>query len=290
MTVAMGASGASGVIDAGGFGLWRRQVVAILRIELRKALLSRRAIPVYLLAGLPLFVLATMTLARRSDGLPIAGELANARTVYSFIFSGMILGGVVFLGSALVFANLFRGELLDRSLHYYLLSPVRRPVLAVGKYLAGLIAASALFCATTVSSQVLLYVPYGLERAVADFTSGPAFGHLLRYLLIVVLGAIGYGAVFLLAGLVFRNPVLPVGGLLVWEIFHFILPAVLKKFSVIHYLKGLLPIPLQDGPLAVVVAPPAWWLSVGGLLAFSALALGAGILYLRRLEIHYGDD
>ena len=43
--------------------------------------------------------------------------------------------------------NLFRGEVVDRSLHYYFLAPVRREVLVVGKYLSGLIATIALFTA-----------------------------------------------------------------------------------------------------------------------------------------------
>ncbi len=35
--------------------------------------------------------------------------------------------------------NLFRGDIVDRSLHFYFLSPVRREVLVVGKYLSGLV-------------------------------------------------------------------------------------------------------------------------------------------------------
>ena len=48
---------------------------------------------------------------------------------------------VVFFSCALLFAKLFRGEILERSLHYSLLAPLDRAVLVAGKYLGGLIAA-----------------------------------------------------------------------------------------------------------------------------------------------------
>ena len=41
--------------------------------------------------------------------------------------------------------NLFRGEMLDKTLHYWFLAPARREVLLAGKYLAGLIAAVVIF-------------------------------------------------------------------------------------------------------------------------------------------------
>ena len=38
-----------------------------------------------------------------------------------------------------IFSNLFRGEMLEKTLHYYFLTPMRREMLVAGKYLAGLI-------------------------------------------------------------------------------------------------------------------------------------------------------
>ena len=38
-----------------------------------------------------------------------------------------------------IFSNLFRGEMLEKTLHYYYLTPLRREVLVAGKYLAGLV-------------------------------------------------------------------------------------------------------------------------------------------------------
>lgn len=272
-----------------GWRLWLRQTLAILRIDLRKTILGRRSIPIYFLTALPIFVVVVMALVK-IEGEPVTGNLTNARTAYSFIYHILILTAVVFFGCAGVFTNLFRGEVLDRSLHYYLLSPVRREVVVAGKYLSGLFTTLLLFGGATLLSFLLLYVPYGLERALEDLGSGPGLGQLLAYLRVTALGCLGYGSLFMIIGLVFRNPILPVAGVLFWEFLHFLLPPALKKLSVIHYLKGLVPIPFSEGPLAVVTEPPPAWVSVLGLFGLTAVALVLAALALRRVEIRYSED
>ena len=76
-----------------------------------------------------------------------------------------------------------------------------------------------------------------------------------------MLGCVGYGSVFLLAGALFRNPVFPAAGMLIWESVNTLLPALLQKFSVIYYLKSLCPMeaPIEGGSFAsmlVVNADP----------------------------------
>ena len=40
-----------------------------------------------------------------------------------------------------------------------------------------------------------------------------------------------------------------------WEWLNFLLPPLLKKVSVIHYLNSLVPVPISEGPFAVVAEP-----------------------------------
>src|SRR5437762_6734313 len=91
--------------------------------------------------------------------MPATSTFTNLSRVFAWIYGGLILRTVVFFGCAWIFMNLFRGELVDRSLHYYFLSPVRREVLVVGKYFSGLVTSAILFTMTTVVSMVLLYFP-----------------------------------------------------------------------------------------------------------------------------------
>ncbi|REK09188.1 MAG: hypothetical protein DWQ36_07640, partial [Acidobacteria bacterium] len=107
---------------------------------------------------------------------------------------------------------------------------------------------------------------------------------------VVLLACLGYGSVFLILGLVFRNPILPAFIVLGWEALHFLLPPMLKKISVIHYLKSLIPLPMSEGPFAVVAEPPAVWVSVLGLLLLTAAVLVASSFFVRRFEVRYGED
>ena len=68
------------------------------------------------------------------------------------------------------------------------------------------------------------------------------------------------------------------------------LPPALKVFSILHYLKTLLPVPMDEGLLAVVAEPSAVWVSVVGLLLLAAAALVAAAWQLRRAELRYTED
>jgi ABC-type transport system involved in multi-copper enzyme maturation permease subunit len=271
------------------WGLWRRQVSAILRLEARKNFLGKRAALLYLAALAPVGVMLLFSLMLawfRNPGETI-GWSAN---VYAAIFQTFILRVIVFFGCLWVFMNLFRGEVLDRSLHYYLLAPVRREVLVVGKYLSGLLATVLLFGLSTGLSYLLLYPAYGGAGLRQHLLGGPGLGHLGAYVGVTALACVGYGAVFMLVGLYLRNPILPAVILFFWEGMHFLLPALLKRATVTHYLKALCPLPMSEGPFALVVEPPPVWVSIGGLLLFSAVAVVLSALRLSHFEIDYGED
>ncbi|HEX4901108.1 MAG TPA: hypothetical protein VFV61_11290, partial [Pyrinomonadaceae bacterium] len=137
------------------WSLWLRQIAAIFRLEVTKNFLGRRSILLYLLALLPIVPLALL-----APFTPPGNEWQDF-TQYSMIFAvyygGLILRTVVFFGCAWIFMNLFRGDIVDRSLHFYFLSPVRREVLVIGKYLSGLVTSIVLFSATTILCMLLLY-------------------------------------------------------------------------------------------------------------------------------------
>lgn len=275
-------------LRASSWSLWARQIVAILRLEIKKNFLSRRALLLYLMAGLPLVLLSAVALfPPPTDELTNFSELSQ---VYAVIYGGLILRTLVFFGCAWVFMNLFRGEVVDRSLHYYFLAPVRRPVLVIGKYLSGLIATIVLFSITTVGSMLIFYFWRFPSESARYFSSGVGFGQMMAYLGVTILACIGYGAVFLIVGLFFRNPIIPSLLLYGWEFINFLLPPLLKKLSVIHYLHSLVPVPMSEGPFAVLVEPTPAWISVPSLLLFTGVVLFLASLHIRRMEISYAGD
>ena len=270
------------------WSLRARQTLAVLRLELGRNFLGRRALLLYALAGLPLVVLGAVAVLLRPAFK--SEDFANLSTAYSVIYGGLILRTLLFFGCAWVFMNLFRGEVVDRSLHYYFLAPVRREVLVVGKYLSGLVATVTLFAVSTLGSFALLYFGLFPSESAEYVFNGPGFGQALTYLGVTVLACVGYGAVFLLIGLFFRNPIIPALLLYGWEWLNFLLPPLLKKVSVIHYLHSLVPVPPPAGPFAVLAEPTPAWISVPSLLAFTAVTLVLAGLHIRRQEISYAGE
>jgi ABC-type transport system involved in multi-copper enzyme maturation permease subunit len=271
------------------WSLWARQTLAVLRLELGKNFLGRRALLLYTLAGLPLAVIVVaIASGELTDG--DFRSLAGVGNGYSIIYGGLILRTLLFFGCAWVFMNLFRGEVVDRSLHYYFLAPVRREVLVVGKYLSGLAATVTLFGVSTLGSFALLYFGLYPSQSAEYFFDGPGVGQALTYTGITALACVGYGAVFLIVGLFFRNPIIPALLIYGWEWLNFLLPPLLKKLSVIHYLNSLAPVPPPPGPFAVLADPTPAWISVPSLLIFTALTLVLAGLHIRRQEISYAGE
>ncbi|MEP6569783.1 MAG: hypothetical protein ABJC10_08420 [Acidobacteriota bacterium] len=270
------------------WSLWFRQVRAIFRLEIEKNFLGRRSILLYLLALLPiapLVLLAPFTPPGRQWQ-----DFTQYNMIFAIFYGGFVLRTVVFFGCAWIFMNLFRGDIIDRSLHFYFLSPVRREVLVVGKYFSGLVTATVLFTLTTVICMLLLYLPHFPSASSRFFLDGPGMGQLLTYAGITMLACIGYGAFFLVVGLFFRNPIIPAVVLYGWEWLNFLMPPLLKKISVIHYLNSLAPVPVSEGPFAVVAEPTPAWIAVPSLVIVTALVLILASYRIRRMEISYGSE
>lgn len=270
------------------WALWMRQIAAILRFELHKNFFGRRAILIYLLALLPLFPLLLIVIFD-----PPGDEwrdFVRVREIYANLYNGLILRTIVFFGSAWIFMNLFRGEIVDRSLHYYFLSAVRREVLVVGKYLSGLVTTVVVFTATTWISLLMLYVPRFYSQSSRFFTDGQGLNHALTYAGITLLACIGYGAFFLIVGLFVRNPIIPALLLYGWEWLNFLLPPLLKKVSVVHYLNSLMPVLVDEGPFAVVAEPTPAWIAVPSMLGVTLIVLALAGYRIRHMEIRYGSD
>lgn len=269
----------------------RAQIVAILRLELKKTFFSRRSWWLYfLLAGPPALAVAHSLIVLSH------GHFRRGIPEESMVFAGMFqlfyLKLAIFFGCLAIFSNLFRGEVLEKTLHFYLLAPVRREVLMAGKYLAGLIVAAVLFSLSAALAWFGMFFHFG-QGFREFFWQGGGMAQLGWYLTVMALAAVGYGAAFLTAGVMFRNPMIPAAMLMVWESINGYLPATLQKLSVIFYLKSLCPVQVpMRGPLALiaVVAEPApAWIAIPGLLAVSTLVLLYAARKVRGMEISYSE-
>jgi ABC-type transport system involved in multi-copper enzyme maturation permease subunit len=280
------------------WALWRRQIAAVVRLELKKTLFARRGLWIYFLAFAPVLLYAAHSFVLIKAGR--RGDFGEDTHMFAAVFQFFYLRLAIFFGCVGIFMNLFRGEVLDKSLHYYFLAPIRREVLLVGKYLSGLLAAAVIFCCSTLLQLVALYW-YFNSNVIQDYLfHANGLGHVAAYLGVTLLACIGYGSIFLAAGVLFRNPLVPTLVVLLWETISGVLPPLLQKCSVIFYLKSLCPvsvpasITLDKGSLltllAVNVNPASTVTAILGLLTLSVAVLALSSLRLRRMEIEYGAE
>jgi len=225
-------------------------------------------------------------------------NLGEDSTVFAGVFQFFYLRLAIFFGCLGVFMNLFRGEILDKSLHFYFLAPIRREVLMVGKFLAGLLATCLIF----VTSELLQIVAFTLSFSpnVRDLYlyQNHGLAHSLAYLGVTALACLGYGTFFLAAGMLFRNPILPAAAILGWEAINPFLPALLKKFSVIYYLKSLCPVDIPAPPgmpplMQLLISNPdpvSTPVAILSIVLLAALVLYVSSFQVRRMEINYTTE
>jgi hypothetical protein len=219
------------------------------------------------------------------------------RMIFAGIFQFFYLRLAIFFGCLGTFMYLFRGEMSNRTLHYWFLAPARREVLLVGKYAAGLIASAVIFGGGALLAFAAMVWPHDAVEIQAYWNAG-GMAHAFWYAAAAVLGCVGYGSVFLALGLYIRNPIVPAAVLLAWEGVNGILPHVLQRMSILYYLQSLCPVPApieDDVPLLVrLLAAPAAPASrsgaILGLLLVTVLVLWIAARAVRRMQISYGAE
>lgn len=271
------------------WGLWWTQAHRLTRIELRRNLFSWRASWIYFLAFIPsVIILIHLAVDHHADY-----GMSDDTNVLAGIIQLYYIRLGVFFGCLGIFSRLIRGEMIERSLHFYLLSPVRRELLLLAKFVAGSITAILLFGGATLADFALMYLGYGAAGRDYIF-NGPGMSQLGAYLAIVVLACLGYGAVFLLLSMMFRNPMPAALLVLGWEAINPVMPSLLQKFSVASYLRHLMPVKVAaEGLFALLTVqtePVSGWAATVGLLLLIAAVLLYSCYRIRKLEIRYTTE
>jgi ABC-type transport system involved in multi-copper enzyme maturation permease subunit len=228
---------------------------------------------------------------RGGQGLP------QLLLVFATVFQLYFIRLAIFFGCAGIFSNLFRGEMLDKSLHFYLLSPLPRPALVAGKYIAGLLATALIFSASTALQFYAMLRGFD-SASVSQYLKSGGWDQIAAYMSIAALACVIYGSIFLAAGLFSKNPAVPAALILLWESVNAFIPGTLKMASVVFYLQSLSPIeamPDQNLPplLRSLLAPAERveiLTSIGVILALTALVLVFSSVHTRKLEINYSSD
>jgi len=269
-------------------GAFIGQLRAVASVERRKYRRGRRWIAPCILAILPNLVMVAPILLSIPAGDFVNGRLQRVPIAYAVFFQNLWLRYMIFFSCVTVFSQLFRSEFLEKTLHHYYLVPVRREAVVLGKFLSALIPALLWFSTATASTYFLFFWPstYGREFLLTPL----GLSHMSRYVAIAALACAGYGALFLLVGLTFRNPMIPALFVLCWETFNFVLPSSFQHLSVILYLRGFMPVTVLNGPFGIAVEPPGLAASTACLLTAGIAIVGISGYLARRIQITYSAD
>jgi ABC-type transport system involved in multi-copper enzyme maturation permease subunit len=268
--------------------IWLTQIWTIVRLDLKRNLLSWRSLWIYFLAFAPTVIIALHALVDRHRH-----SMSEDTTVLAAIFQFYYVRLGIFFGTLGIFTRLIRGEMIERTLHYYMLAPVRREIFLIGKYIAGALRAVILFGAAVYIDFMLMYLHFGSagEQYIFD---GPGKAQLMAYLTVAVLACLGYGAIFLLLSILLKNPIPAALVLLGWEGISLILPATLQRLSIAAYLRQLMPVPVPaEGIFALLTVqsePVPGWLAIVGVIVLSASVLALCCYRIRSLEISYTTE
>jgi len=270
--------------------LWSTQLSAVVRLETRRNLFSWRGAWVYFLAFAPTAIIFIHAVASRHHRWE---SLEDDTRVLASIFQFYYVRLGIFFGTLGIFARLIRGEMVERSLHYALLSPVRREVLLLGKFVAGAVRSLLLFETGVIASFLLMYAHFG-EAGWQYVLDGPGLSQLIAYITITALACLGYGSIFLLLSMLLKNPAPAALLVMLWEFISSVFPPLLQRFSIAAYLKHLMPvsIPLEGvfALLTVNTEPVPEWLAIVGSLLLTAVVLGVSCWRMRTLEINYTTE
>ena len=256
-----------------------REVFAFYAFYGRK---TRRTMAFLLISLIPV-VIATVFRFKQAVGGDgsFDGLYLFTNVIMTFFLQFLVLILTLFFGTSVT-----SEEVEGRTLTYLVTRPVSKAALLVGKYLAytlivtilvwtGLVACFLILCAGRLGEAQVWIV-------------------LLRYLGVLTLGILAYGAFFTFLGSFLKKSVMV--GLIFsfgWENVIQYFPGSTQRFAVVHYLKSLLPGVLPSRGrfsfLTFRLNPTSWPVSILTLLLITAGFLTLAALLFQSKEYIYED-
>jgi ABC-2 type transport system permease protein len=228
---------------------------AMLSYSVRKLLTNRRWIIVLLLAALIGVVMGYSASLGAVGALDQGSDLLNL-LVLSFVLPIM----------AMIFgASMIRNEIDDRSITQVITSPVDRRISYLGYYLSLIMVLALSLLVVTVVGWTGYYLVSGI--------SGDAVGLLIAYLAVLMLGAVVYSSLFLVMGVVLKQPIyLGLIYAFVWEGFIGSLPGAIGNITIMHQLRVIASSQIHNGSIS--------GFSGDAVVSFIALAVMTAVLLI----------
>ena len=236
----------------------------IFKLTLRQILRNKRTFFVCFVSVLPVGLSVVFRLVRHSTG--DARHFIPTMTVTLYLMFVMILIAL-FYGIAII-----ADEIDGKTLIYLFMRPLRKYSILLSKFAAYFVGAVALIAPSHLLTTLIVATDPKIKEDLLFH-----LGMSLKYIGVMSLGLLAYGAIFTALGVRFKHSVL--WGLLVafgWEKIALAVPGNIKKFSVIHYLLSIYPrynLPTRMFQRFMGDSPPAPWLAFMIILLIAAFFL-----------------
>jgi ABC-type transport system involved in multi-copper enzyme maturation permease subunit len=203
----------------------------VFELALGEMLWARRTAFMALAVGTPILlaVVTRLAIVNGTAVLTINGTRIGSQAIFETAVSVLYLRFIVPALGVFYGTSLIADEVEDKTITYLFTRPISRGAIVLGKYLAYLVCVAAVVL-PSVALVFLIMVPFA--------NMGILFGKVLADLGVIALGLGAYGAVFLLAGVTFKRPL--VGGLVFvfgWEPLALVLPGYLRHLTIAYYLQ-----------------------------------------------------
>ena len=204
----------------------------MFELALGEMLWGRRAVFMAVAAAVPVLLALGLRLAFASGSATVVvnGQHLSPETMFGTAISLLYLRFIVPALGVYYGTSMIADEIEDKTITYLFVRPMRRGAIVLGKYLAYLVCVLA----AVLPSAALVFVVM-----VPLASMGPLVETFVRHLEQIAVGIAAYGAVFVLAGVTFKRPL--VGGLIFvfgWEPIAAALPGYVARLTVAHYLQG----------------------------------------------------
>ncbi len=201
----------------------------MFNIAFRQMFWSKKTLLLSIVAVLPALVAISFRFSEHS--VRDAKEVfPTIMLVMYLLFLSILLA--LFYGTAIV-----ADEVDNKTIIYLFTRPIRKYTILFGKFIAYLLGT----CSVLIPSALITFAILVTDSKM-KYSFGENLGLFLKYLIVLVLALIAYGAIFTLFGISLKRPVL-IGLLFAfgWEKITLIVPGFIKKFSVVHYLLSSFP-------------------------------------------------
>jgi ABC-type transport system involved in multi-copper enzyme maturation permease subunit len=200
--------------------------ISIIRHTVRQILFSRWIVLALAILLIPAFIGIYAIFRPPQDFKPM--ELFFNLGLYLFLQFFVLLYSLIY-ATSLVYE-----EMEKLTITYLISRPMKRLEVAVFKFIGYLISLNILF----IFSILVTYVVFSVPDNFADFTAN--LGSVFILILIMFLGSLAYGALFMFFGTVFKWPLM-IGILFafIWEIFIINIGGNIKKVTIMYYLRSI---------------------------------------------------